>query len=235
MPFTQYHFDLSPTEFRDTLALRYRRPLSGVPANCDGCNEQFTLIHALDCKRGGLVVQRHNEVRDALGDLASLVWNKLTREPIVQEADDAANTPALVADLGVRGLWQPQAEALIDVRVIDTDAQSHCHRPITSVLASAETEKKRKYHHACERRRAAFTPFVVSVDGILGKEAKTLIDRLSDRLASKWGKSYEETVSWVRTRLSFAVLRATDLCIWGSRTRWRSLGIHDGATMSLCM
>ena len=31
----------------------------------------------------------------------------------------------LVADLGVRGVWQPLSEALFDIRVVDTDAQSY--------------------------------------------------------------------------------------------------------------
>ena len=47
----------------------------------------------------------------------------------MSEADDARAVTALVADLGVRGMWQPQTEALIDVRVVDTDAPSHAHTP----------------------------------------------------------------------------------------------------------
>ena len=32
---------------------------------------------------GGLVTGRHNEVRDAFGDLASLVWSSVIKEPVV--------------------------------------------------------------------------------------------------------------------------------------------------------
>ena len=39
------------------------------PACCDGCGEDFSLTHALDCRKGGLVTQHHNEIRDVLGDL----------------------------------------------------------------------------------------------------------------------------------------------------------------------
>ena len=72
LPVSHYHFDLSPSEFRDALAIRYHQPLSKVPADCDGCGAEFTLQHALDCRKGGLIIQWHNEVRDAIGDLASL-------------------------------------------------------------------------------------------------------------------------------------------------------------------
>ena len=79
----------------------------------------FRLVHGLDFKKGGLVTQRHNEVRDALGDIAALAC-KMTRELVVREADEERGVSAPIADLGVRGVWQPQIEALFDIGVIDT-------------------------------------------------------------------------------------------------------------------
>ena len=58
----------------------------------------------------------------------------------------------LIADLGVRGVWQPQVEALFDVRVTDTDAPSYVAKSVSSVLAAAEEEKKGKYGAAVEAR-----------------------------------------------------------------------------------
>ena len=118
--------------------------LLGIPPYCDGCSAPFDLTHALSCRKGGLVTQRHNEVRDAFGDLASLAWNQVMKEPVVKEASKSTNSPALVADLSVRGVWSPQTEALFDIRVIDTDARSYCGRPPKDVLSAAEEEKKKK-------------------------------------------------------------------------------------------
>jgi len=74
--------------------------------------------HALDCRFGGLVTQRHNEVRDAIGDLATLAWGKVQREPVVCDAtSDSSVSETLVADLRVRGVWQHQADAIFDVRI----------------------------------------------------------------------------------------------------------------------
>ena len=53
---------------------------------------------------GGLVIQRHNEIRDALGDLASIAYQEVVREPVKREPNDQENVPALVADLSVRGV-----------------------------------------------------------------------------------------------------------------------------------
>ena len=149
IPLAKNHFDLSAQEFRDALAIRYKKPLLNTSESCDGCGSVFSLSHALSCRKGGLVIQRHNEVRDALGDLASLVWSKVRREPVVRECNYMTGSNALVADLGVRGVWLPQAEALFDIRVVDTDAQSYGSRTPREVLKSAEKEKKAKYGEAC--------------------------------------------------------------------------------------
>ena len=90
---------------------------------CDGCGAPFSIDHALDCRFGGLVTRRHNEVRDAFGDLTSLVWSPVVKEPVVR--DGSAGADALIADLCVRGVWGPQTEALFDIRVVDTDARSY--------------------------------------------------------------------------------------------------------------
>ena len=52
---------------------------------------------------------------------------------------------ALIADLGIRGVWIPRAEALFDVRVTDTDATSYVGRSVSAVLFGAEEEKKHQY------------------------------------------------------------------------------------------
>ena len=100
--------------------------------------------HALDCKKGGLVTRR-NEIRDVIGDLASLVYKEVVKEPIVQEANDAEGVPSLISDLSIIGVWQPQTVALFDVSVIDTDAPSHSQRVVTAIL-------KKKYSEAAALR-----------------------------------------------------------------------------------
>ena len=98
--------------------------------------------YALDCRKGGLVIQRHNEIRDALGDLASIAYKEVVREPVVREPNDREKVPALVADLSVRGVLQPQASTFFDVRVVDSDANSYLHRDVSAVLSSIEHTKK---------------------------------------------------------------------------------------------
>ena len=88
------------------MVLHYCKPLLHLPCACDGCGDSFTLYHALDCHHGGLVTRRHNEVRDAVGDLASLVWNPVRNEPNVKEAGHDEQG-SLVADLAVHEFGTP--------------------------------------------------------------------------------------------------------------------------------
>jgi len=71
------------------------------------------------------------------------------------------------------------------------------------------------------------------VDSVLGPETEFFVKRLSDFLATKWESPYGVVMGWVRAHLSFAILRATLLCVRGSHTKWRSLGIVDGASLPL--
>ena len=232
LPSQHDHFCLSKQEFRDAISVRYHKTLKNAPSLCDGCGDVFTLQHSLCCKKGGLVTLRHNEIRDTVGDLAALMWNNIIREPIIREQDPDSGEPALVADLLMRGVWNPQEGASFDIRVVDTDAPSYQARTIESVLRSAENEKKRKYLQACEARHITFTPLVISVDGHMAPEFDSFLRRLGEGLSLKWARSYPQVMGWIRTRLSFAVLRATNACIRSTRTKWRSLGIEDGASFS---
>jgi hypothetical protein len=54
--------ELSAQEFCDALLLRYARCPPDLPIQCDGYQQKFSLRHALECKRGGLVISRHNEI-----------------------------------------------------------------------------------------------------------------------------------------------------------------------------
>ena len=66
--------------------------------------------------------------------------------------------------------------------------------------------------------RASFTPICVSVDGLLGKETDFLIRHLCDLLCVKWERPFSLVMNWIRACMSFAILRATLLCVRGSRT-----------------
>jgi hypothetical protein len=79
-------------------------------------------------------------------------------------------------------------------------------------------EKKKKYLQSCLEQRKHFTPFAVSTDGLIGREAGELLKRLSLRLADKWERPYFVVRGFVSARMSIAIVCATHLvCLRGSR------------------
>jgi hypothetical protein len=69
------------------------------------------------------------------------------------------------------------------VRITDTDAKTYRSKDPAKVLAQHKREKKKKYLEACLERRHHFTPFVVSANGMIGKEAKVMMKILLALLA----------------------------------------------------
>ena len=61
---------LGEQEWHNALFLWYGLDPPDLPTHCDGCQAKFSISHALDCKKGGLVTTRHNELRDGVADLA---------------------------------------------------------------------------------------------------------------------------------------------------------------------
>ena len=62
-----------------------------------------------------------------------------------------------------------------------------------------------------------FTPLVFSVDGLEGSEAQAARKRLASRLAAKWNRNYSQVCGFVRSRLSFTLVRSTSRCLRGTR------------------
>ena len=65
LPLKNQDFDLNKEDFRDAPRLRYGISLEYLPSMC-ACGERFNVNHALSCKKGGLVTNRHGNLRDVL-------------------------------------------------------------------------------------------------------------------------------------------------------------------------
>ena len=166
MPVGLNHFDLTAQEFRDVLTLHYRKPLLNLPSCYDGCGAPSSPDHALCCRKGGLIIQCHYKICDAIGDLAALVWGRVLSEPVVKNSLE--DSDVLITDLGVRGVWQSLSMALFVIRIVDTEALSYLSRSPAAVLASVEAEKKRKYCATSSDCCATFMPSCFSFNGLAG-------------------------------------------------------------------
>ncbi|CEM26585.1 unnamed protein product [Vitrella brassicaformis CCMP3155] len=106
MPSCSDQTDLSGDAFRDGLAVLYGYRPSNLPSSCPGCGSAFTLTHALDCPKGGLVIQRQNELRDVIGDVGRMAFGagSVHKEVVLKEGDGRGRE-GVRTDLVIRGVW----------------------------------------------------------------------------------------------------------------------------------
>ena len=123
-------------------------------------------------------------------------------------------------DVAMYGFWGGRFEkAFLDVRVFNPCAQSNRRSPLTSVYRRHEQEKKRQYEQRVrEVEHATFTPLVMSATGGMGRAATTFYRRLASMISEKRNTEYSQTVNWIRSKLSFALLRASIMSIRGARS-----------------
>ena len=231
LPLQADGYDMSATQFRDQLAIRYHCEPAGLPTTCDGCGAPFSLQHGLDCAKGGLVKRGHDDVRDNDARLADVAWGGVSVEPVMIPENDRKGRPQLRADWMARSVWESNRVAFFDNRIIDPDAPSYATLSWEAVANRAANEKKAKYRSAAEELRGTFTPLVCSTDGVLHREYRAYQTRLASKLATKWQKPYSLVMGWVKLRMQFAIFRAVDLRLRGTRRKIWGLGLQDGAAI----
>ena len=146
-------------------------------------------------------------------------------EPVLQEITGEMlprcvnKAPDARLDIHAREFWDRQSSAFFDVRVWHPNAESYRDLSPEQIYRQHENGKK----HSCAKRvmeieQGTFTPLVFSATGGMAEECRRYHSRLADLLATKKGEDYSTTIAWVRTKVSFAILRAALLCLRGSRT-----------------
>ena len=113
-PSTVNGTELGAQEWRDAAFLRYGLDPPDPPKHCDGGNAKSSICHALDCKRGGLVTARHNELRDGVADLASRAFthSHVRNDPLIYQGCAVTRTkfhPAGPRDSTTSGTSPPEA------------------------------------------------------------------------------------------------------------------------------
>ena len=112
---------------------------------------------------------------------------------------------------GVRLTEQFQAGSLFphDMCVVNTDAKSYWEKSPEKCLEEVEKSKKKMYLERCLQQRRHFSPFVASVDGLIGVEATATMKRIASCLASKWRQSYSKMCRYVKSSIAITLVRAT--------------------------
>ena len=229
LPLKEYGFDLSKGEFRDALSLRYGwRPLD-LPLTCT-CGSPFSVEHSLTCLYGGLVTQRHNDIRDLSAALLQDVCPNVTREPNLQPLTGeslryktASTEEEARLDISAEGFWGDRFKMVyFDVRVFCPLLATSMTKTLTKCYRDMESLKKRKYEQRLrEIEHSCFSPLIFSTSGGCGPVATSFVPKNI--------KDHNTTVNFVRCQLSFSILRSAIRCLRGSRSKARFVNSIDFA------
>ena len=159
--------------------------------------------YAFCCKVSGLIHSRHNESCNSLVWLACAGFqpSNVRDEPHTTHRDNERKYECKkltesqtemhceinsdLCNILIRGFWDSNTDCIIDVRICNVNQASYLTRKPASIVQSAENEKKKKYLEPCLEQRRHFTPFVISCEGLLGKEADIFLKHLSMKFAEK--------------------------------------------------
>ena len=116
------------------------------------------------------------------------------------------------------GFWSRGVTAFFDVRVSHLNSKTNQGKPTAAFFKEQESEKKRKYQQrVLEVEMGSFTPLIFGTNGGMGKECKMFMKHLAEKLAEKDVEGYPVVISWLRTRISFEILKSVNTSIRGSR------------------
>ena len=190
--------------------------------------EANLIYNSMNCKKGVFVTIRHNDSRDFTAKISEVCQNtKIEPRLVPLSSEDLSNRTANRSNeerLDVRacGFWERGQQAFFDLRVFDPNAcqylnklQQHCH-------AINENEKKRAYNErVLQVEHDIFMPLVFSIYRSMGTECHNFFSRLSDLLSEKRNLPKSVVTKWVRSKVCFALLKSSLLCLHGSQAVFR--------------
>ena len=164
------------------------------------CGDRFNVNHALTCKKGGFVAQRHDGVRTFLTSQLGKVCKNVEIEPHLLSLDNerfnltSTNTsPEARLDMKADGLWLRGATAFYNIRVMHVNSKCNQGRPTQMIFKEQENEKKRKYQQrVLDVEMGTFTPLLFGTNGGIGIDCQMFLKQL----AVNWQKRVKNDIQW---------------------------------------
>ena len=230
LPLRDHGYNLHKSAFKDGLCLRYGWTPPSLPNSCV-CGTSFTINHALNCPCGGLPSLRHNELRDLTANLLREVCPQVTTEPSLQPLTGESIHPKSAirddnarSDVKADGFWSCQQQSTyFDIKVFNPTSKSYLKKPLPSLYRTHEQSKRRDYEdRIIHIEHGTFSPLVFSTSGGMGPIANTVFSRIASMISSKTNTTYSKVVLYIRTKISFALIRSAIRCLRGSRSTFNN-------------
>ena len=224
VPIRRNGFFLEKQAFWDAIRIRYNVPLERLPTLCV-CRDSFNLQHALSCPKGGLIITRHNELRNPIAEILGEICKNVVIEPLLsplmrEEFPKSSNMSNQArADVSARGLRINGQTTFRDVRVFNPLAKCHLYHSLPAVHKKKENEEKWEYNQRIlQVEHGSFTPLVLSCFGEISREYGRFFSHTAERLANRRKEPKSKISALIKTRLNFALIRSMVLCLRATRT-----------------
>ena len=97
-------------------------------------------------------------------------------------------------------------------------------------------ETKRQYNQRIMQiEHGTFTPLVFTSTGVMAPECLMYHKALAHKISQKRGERYDDIIRFMRIKLSFLCVKATLLCLRGSRPSNRTTGDESVGDYSLTL
>ena len=184
---------------------------------------------------------RHDSIRDMEVKLLQVVCRDVETELQLQRVENKQGycKSAILSDdarldIRARGFWRDGQNSFFDVRVTNADNDSQQHMKVEAVLRKHEMEKKRNYNRrVMEVEQGSFTPLVFTTSGVMSHECSKYHKVLAEKLSVKKNEKYEDIMRYLRVKVSFLALKATLLCLRGTRCNHRNVELGEDFEFTL--
>ena len=224
LPLKKMGYALNKREFQDAIKLRYGWSIPDMPRYC-ACGKRNSPDHALDCKLGGFVHIRHNNIRDTEAKLMKEVAHDVKIEPMLQPVSNPSdlNKGTITADsarldVSARGIFCKFENTFFDVRITNPNSPSQQDKSLKDIYIKHEKEKMTSYNdRVIQVEKATFVPLIYTTTGGMGPQCTKFHKQLALLIADKRHERYSDVMNHMRTRLRFSLLRSILIAIRGSR------------------
>ena len=223
LPLKAMGYCLNKSEFKDSICLRYGWKIADIHTHC-ACGKPNDINHVQTCTRGGYIIFRHNALRDTEAVLLKEVCKDVRTEPMLLPTDKNGHPPGTIVEDQARldivgtGLWGTFERTYFDIRVTHPVCKTHSNTSLEKLLSSNEKAKHRSYSsRVINTERSSFVPLVFSTGGSAAKECDRHHRRVAELIANRRKEPYSDILSYIRTRVRFALLRSVLMAVRGIR------------------
>jgi len=120
-------------------------------------------------------------------------------------------------DISARGLWNSSEKTFFDIRITHPTSQSYSGKSQVEVYQQHEKEKDKHNQRVIdmEMEKSSFNPLVFTTTGGMAPECNRVNKKLAEKIAEKCRAPYASVITYIRTKLRFALLRSTLTAIRG--------------------